>query len=179
MEDQRISKSSDPARGDRDADSKKRTASTEQLASPATRRSLFREFSSEVLPTPSDVPGWRFTWLSTENKYDPVHRRLRIGYELVKASELPNMENFRVNSGIFEGCVQVNEMILAKIPEDLYQEIMAEFHFHAPNAEEQRLKSNTVLPDEDRNGRQIGSAEGDGYASLGEAVRRRHQPTFD
>lgn len=177
MEDQRIKKTTDPARESRAVEDQARAAADEHMATVEERRRMFREFASEILPKPPAIPGWRFTWLSTTNTYDPIFRRLRMGYELVKANELQGMENFRVNSGTFEGCVQVNEMILAKLPEELYQDIMAEYHYHAPNAEEQRLKANVVLPDTDRDGRQIGSIEGDGYQSLG-AVRHK-LPIFE
>lgn len=178
MEDQRIKKTTDAGR-ERPIVDEVRAPAEDAMVSVEERRKMFRELMSEVLPKPPTVPGWRFTWLSTTNQYDPIHRRLRMGYELVKANELPGLENFRVNSGTFEGCIQVNEMILAKLPEEVYQMIMAESHYYAPADEEQRLKANVVLPDEDREGRRLGSIEGDGYASINDAgVRHRRAPTF-
>jgi hypothetical protein len=62
-------------------------------------------------------------------------------------------------------------MVLFKIPQEIYQEIMAEFHHHMPQEEEEALKR-ALLPqggtEVDRTGKPIGQIlkESD-YNSLG------------
>jgi hypothetical protein len=53
---------------------------------------------------------------------------MRIGYTPVKADEVPGFENFRVKAGEMEGFVACNEMVLYKIPSEIYQEYMDEVH---------------------------------------------------
>ncbi len=150
------------------------------LASNEQRRRMFQASINVALPVPPAMPGWHCVWLSTENRYDSIHQRMTMGYELVKADEVKEWadSNYRVKSGQFEGCISVNEMILAKIPEELYQDLMAELHYYAPADEEQRLKESAVLPEKDRNGRRLGSIEGDGFSSTDGDNRHRRAPSF-
>jgi hypothetical protein len=167
--DERIKKSADSNRVSRAVD--ERAAADEALTSSQERRKMFREFSQEALPTPPAIPGWHYCWLSTTNQYDPIHKRTRMGYEPVKAEELPDFSNFRVKSGEFEGLISVNEMVLFKIPADIYQEIMEEYHHNMPLEEEERIKANAVLPERDSNGKQLGTVEGDGIGSMASRVK--------
>ena len=169
--DERIKKSPDATRVTRSAEVRDaRDVAENTLATASERRRMFREFSQEALPTPPQIPGWHFIWLSTTNQYDPIYKRQRMGYEPVKAEELPGYENFRVKSGEFEGLIAVNEMILFKIPQEIYQEIMEEYHHNMPLEEEDRLKANAVLGERDSNGKQLGMVEGDGIGSMGSRV---------
>lgn len=112
------------------------------LESGRDRKRMFRdEFSFEALPKPPNVPGWHFVWITTTNKSDPPHRRIRMGYQPVKAEEFPEFSHLRSKAGEWEGCISINEMLLFKIPEDIYQAIMKEFHHYAPAEEEERLKN--------------------------------------
>lgn len=140
--------------------------------SSSERRKMFREFIQEALPTPPAVPGWHFVWLSTTNQYDPIYKRQRMGYESVKAEELPGYENYRVKSGEFEGLISVNEMILFKIPADYYQEIMEEYHHIMPMEEEERLKSNAIGGEQDSHGRKLGGFDKDdeGFRSMNKPI---------
>jgi len=166
--DDRIKKSADTNRASRnDA----RQSADEALTSSQERRKMFREFSQEALPTPPEVPGWHFIWLSTTNQYDPIFKRQRMGYEPVKAEELPGFEHLRVKGGEFEGLISINEMVLFKIPLEIYQEIMEEYHHNMPMEEESRLKANAVLGDRDSNGKQLGMVEGDGIGSMATRVK--------
>jgi hypothetical protein len=63
-----------------------------------------------------------------------------MGYELVKAAEVSGFEAYKVKSGELEGCVSCNEMVLYKLPMDLYQEIMMEMHHNAPLDEQDKIK---------------------------------------
>ena len=77
-----------------------RAAPEEKFVSSEERRRMFRsEWLQEALPTPPEIPGFHLCWLSSTNQYDPIHKRLRMGYTPVKAEELPGFENYRVKAG--------------------------------------------------------------------------------
>lgn len=107
------------------------------------RMKAFRdEWTQEALPSPpQSKAGWHYCWLTTTNPMDPIHRRIRMGYELVRAEEVPGFENYRMKSGAYEGYLGVNEMLLAKLPNELYQDMMAWLHYESPNQEEEKLRA--------------------------------------
>ena len=80
------------------------------------------------------IPGFHLCWLSTTNNYDSIDKRMALGYEPVKAAELgKGFEALgKMSSGKFEGCVSCNEMVLFKLPEDIYQEVMRMLHLEDP-----------------------------------------------
>ena len=55
-------------------------------------------------------------------------------------------------------------MILYKMPEEVYQEIMAEMHHYAPMDEQEKIKvqQDQLLNAKDSNGKRLGQIEGDG-----------------
>ena len=169
-QDARLKKSAGAGRDDRSSEDVRRQDADGTIKTVSERRKFRNEWSQEALPTPPEMPGWHMCWLSTTNSYDPIHKRLRMGYELVKSSEIPGFEHFKMKSGEYEGAVTVNEMILAKIPNDLYQDLMTEIHHYAPLEEEGKLKSSVIRGERDSNGRLLGSVEGDGISSLGADV---------
>jgi hypothetical protein len=141
MDDQRLKKNLRSGRESRGEEDLQRRAPEEHMVSSEERRRMFRsEWLQEALPKPPEIPGFHLCWLSTTNQYDPIHKRLRMGYEPVKASELPGFENYRVKSGEMEGFISCNEMVLYKIPMDIYQDIMAEMHHYAPLDEQEKIK---------------------------------------
>lgn len=102
-----------------------------------SRAEMFKDqWNGSALPElPGDVlPGYHICWLSQTNQYDSIDKRMALGYEPVKAVDLGAKFDHlsRLDSGKFEGCVSVNEMILFKIPEELYQEAMKLLHFELP-----------------------------------------------
>lgn len=134
------------------------------------------EWNDDILPAIPNDSKYHYCWLSTTNPSDPIYRRLRVGYEIVKADEMPTFgEQNRIKSGEFEGCIAINEMVLAKIPLRLYDEIMRIVHFDRPNEEEELLKANIVKDEEDSSGKQLGKVEGEGFNKLGPKVGR---PSF-
>lgn len=140
---------------------------------------IIREgWSDNILPSTIDGdPAYHYCWLSTTNQSDPIYRRLHIGYELVRANELPGLAlQNRVPSGEFEGCISINELILAKIPNELYQELMSINHYERPMQEEELLRANMELDEVDSSGRHLGETYGDGIKNLAQRVRR---PVFD
>jgi len=148
--DDRIKKTADVNRVNR---SSERGSAELSLTSSQERRKMFREFSQEALPTPPAKEGWHFIWLSTTNSYDPIYKRVRMGYEPVKADEMPGFEHLRVKSGDNEGLISINEMVLFKIPQEIYQEMMEEYHHTMPLEEEQMLRNNAVTGERDSNGK--------------------------
>ncbi len=175
-EDSRLSKSaSSPVTQDRDEADASRVNQDGTMFDRAERIRMIREeWSQDVLPQPPKLAGWHYCWLSTTNSTDPIYKRQQKGYEPVKASEIPGWTQYTVNGGEFEGCVACNEMLLFKIPEDIYQEIMHIFHYERPMEEEEILKANArdKLDSKDSNGKQLGSV--DGFDSLGRRVRPNH-----
>lgn len=155
----------------------RRESSTEMLASTKERRRMFRsEWVQESLPSPPPIPGFHVCWLSTTNGYDPIHKRLRMGYTAVKIEEVPGFENYKVKAGEHEGFVACNEMLLYKLPEDIYQEIMAELHHYAPQDEADKIRIQAEqVQGSDSNGKRLGQLEGEGIQSLDQA---RPVPVF-
>lgn len=101
------------------------------------RLEAFRDkWANNALPDiPKEaIPGMHLCWLSTTNQYDSIDKRMALGYEPVKVAELGRgFENLgKMSSGKFEGCVSCNEMVLFKIPEDIYQEVMKMLHHEDP-----------------------------------------------
>ena len=164
--DNRLKKNTNSGRENRGAIvDKTRAAPEDSFASSAESRRMFRsEWMQEALPTPPEIPGFHLCWLSSTNQYDPIHKRLRMGYTPVKAEELPGFENYHVKAGELEGHVACNEMILYKMPNELYQEIMAEMHHYAPMEEQEKIKvqQDQLLNAKDSNGKRLGQVEGDG-----------------
>jgi len=174
--DDRLKKSATTTvRGDRvEADASRTDLDGTSTSMEERRRMIRSEWSQDVLPTPPQDPGWHYCWLSTTNTSDPIYKRLQRGYELVKYTEVPGFGQFKATSGEFEGCVACNEMILAKIPQELYQEYMTYFHHELPMDEEEMLRNNALTSDQDSNGRELGQVEGEGFKSLGRRVRTPH-----
>lgn len=157
---------------DRDESDVGRTDEDGTMLTRAERLRMIREeWSNDVLPSPPPVEGWHFCWLSTTNATDPIYKRIQKGYEPVKASEIPGWKQYRVGEGEFEGCVACNEMLLFKIPEELYQEIMHIFHYERPMDEEEILKANAKdkLKSQDSDGKELGQVEG--FENLGKRIR--------
>lgn len=165
--DERLKKSAAAStRGDRVEADASRTQNDGTAYSHEERMRMIRsEWDQNVLPQVPQVPGWHHCWLSTTNATDPIYKRIQRGYEPVRAADIPGFAQYRVDQGEFEGCVACNEMLLFKIPQELYQEIMAYFHYEKPMDEEEILKANAQRNEQDSNGRSLGEVEGfDGLA---------------
>lgn len=173
--DPRVRGSVPDARGARAEADDQRTENDGTALTQADRVAMIRsEFQQEALPTVPVIPGWHVCWLSTTSAYDPIHKRMRLGYAPVRMEEVKGLDTYRMKSGEFEGCISCNEMVLFKIPEETYQAIMMEFHHNMPLEEEENLKRNLERNDEDSEGQKLGSIEGDGFQQL---VQKR-RPVF-
>ena len=111
------------------------------MASSDKRRKMWKhEWVQSALPSFPDIPGWHVCWLSTTRRYDSIEKRISLGYIPVKAEEMPSMKNNRVKTGAHKGFIACNEMLLYKIPMDLYLEIMSHSHHEAPLEEAHKTR---------------------------------------
>jgi hypothetical protein len=100
----------------------------------------FRQaFFQSALPDLPEIPGYHVCWLTTQNPRDSIIGRMRLGYEPIRAEEIPGWSSYSMKTGELEGAIAVNEMVAFKLPNHLYQMYMAEAHHHQPNSEEQKL----------------------------------------
>lgn len=97
------------------------------------------QFFQSALPDLPKIPGYHVCWLTTTNPRDSIQGRMRLGYEPIRAEEIPGWEHASLKSGDWEGCVGVNEMVAFKLPEHLYEQFMRYNHFDQPNEEEEKL----------------------------------------
>jgi hypothetical protein len=131
------------------------------------RLEMFRmQMYNDALPDLPPLPGYHVCWLTTTNPRDPIHRRVQLGYEPVKASEVPGMEYASIKTGEWSGLIGVNEMIAFKLPESLYQRFMKEAHYDAPLREEDKLEETAQLMRDqaERSGSKL--IEGDGMEEM-------------
>lgn len=147
--------------GTRNSRGDTRPTTEDVMVTSQERRRMFKEFAMERLPNPPVTPGWHYIWLSTTSQHDPIYRRMQMGYVPVKADELPGFNHYRLNSGEFEGCVSINEMILFKLPDEIYQEIMQVYHHELPMEEEERIRANAVDSIRDSTGKNLGGVDRD------------------
>ena len=175
-----MSEETNSGREDRGLSDESRTGEDGTVLTLRQRKALLRQnMMQDILPKITDgEPDMHYCWLSTTNSTDPIYKRLQLGYELVKATELPSLaQQFTANSGQFEGCISINEMVLAKIHIELYREMMTILHHEKPLQEEELLKANAILEDADSEGERLGrySPEDTGFKSL---ARRHKAPIF-
>ena len=138
------------------------------------RLEMFRmNLYNEALPDIPNIPGYHVCWLTTTNKSDTIQQRLRLGYELINGDDVPGMDLVTQKTGEYAGCIAVNEMIAAKLPNSLYQRYMQEAHYDAPLREEGKLAETAELMREqaERSGGRV--LEGDGMSEMREYVPRR------
>ena len=138
MANTRIKRDIEDRLSDRVQETKERIAAEDPSnKSKRERAEAFRDkWQNSALPDlPAGIiPGFHLCWLSTTNNYDSIDKRVALGYEPVKASELgKGFEGLgKMSSGKFEGCVSCNEMVLFKLPEEIYQEVMRMMHLEDP-----------------------------------------------
>jgi hypothetical protein len=153
-----------------------REAPEDKFVSSDERRKMWKdEWTQSALPGVPDMPGWHVCWLSTTNSYDSIDKRMRLGYVPVKADELPDMRNNRVKAGDHEGFIACNEMLLYKIPMELYQEVMAHFHHEAPLEEANKIRLQAEQNvGRDSRGRSLGQIEGEGLGEIDKPIPAPH-----
>jgi hypothetical protein len=176
--DERLKKGSGKAvRGSREAADSARQQDGGSLSSEERRRLLRQEWVQEILPAVPEDPKFHYCWLSTTNSTDPIYKRIQRGYVPVKASEIPGQfgGQYTVSGGEFDGCIACNEMLLFKIPNEVYQDLMTIYHYDIPNEQEEaiyeRVRNNSL---QDSSGRNLMEVEGE-FERMG---RRVPNPTF-
>ena len=147
------------------------------LSAAERRRALRQDWVQEVLPTPPVIPGFHCCWLSTTNSTDPVYKRIQRGYIPVKSVEVQSFgSQFVATGGEFDGCIACNEMLLFKIPLDVYEDLMMIYHHDMPLEQETAIRENVNSKgDQDSDGRRLAQVEGD-FNNLGRGSNRT--PTF-
>lgn len=150
-----------------------RAAPEEKFMSAQERRRMFSdEWTQSALPKLPEMAGWHLCWLSTTNSYDSIDKRIRLGYVPVKTEEIPGFENFRVKAGEHAGFIACNEMLLFKIPMEVYQDIMLHMHHEKPMEESEkiRVQLENLQGARDSSGRSLGRVEGEGFGEIERSV---------
>lgn len=143
----------------------------------AERLELFKlSLFQNQLPTLPEIPGYHLCWLTTANPRDSIQGRIRLGYSLVRAEELPGWEHSTLTGGQYQGYVGVNEMVAAKLPLHLYEMYMTEAHHNAPLAEEGKLTAALDAIREQAAGQRAPITLENGTQMLG---KRRAAPRFE
>jgi len=154
-------------------DANRRPVEDSFISAQERRKMWSDEWTQSALPKLPELPGWHLCWLSTTNSYDSIDKRIRLGYVPVKADELPGFENYRVKAGEQIGFVACNEMLLYKLPMDVYQDVMMHLHHDAPMAESDkiRMQVENIQGARDSSGRSLGNVEGEGFGDLDRNVK--------
>jgi hypothetical protein len=106
------------------------------------RLEAFRKtFFQSALPDLPPIEGYHVCWLTTTNPRDPIHARIRLGYEPIKSMDVLGWEHASLKTGEWIGCIGVNEMVAFKLPMKLYESYMYEAHHRQPLEEEGKLNA--------------------------------------
>ena len=92
-----------------------------------------------MLDAPEAPPGYQFRWIreATRGQDDKsnMSKRIREGYEPVRAEDYPEFEAPTIDSGSNTGVIGVGGLILAKVPEETAEERTAYFQNQADSAQ--------------------------------------------
>jgi len=165
-------------RQDRSNGEASHSAPEDKFISTQERKKMWsEEWTQSALPKLPDMQGWHLCWLSTTNSYDSIDKRIRLGYVPVKSEELPGFEDYKVKSGEHVGYISCNEMLLFKLPMDVFQEVMTHMHHDKPREEAEKIKIQLEsLQGRDSNGKSLLGVEGDGMGSIEQQPNR--SPVF-
>ena len=170
MTDSRLKKSLGAGgRNDRASEDAGRAAPEKKFASTQEHRKMWsEEWTQSALPKLPEIDGWHLCWLSTTNSYDSIDKKIRQGYVPVKSEELPGYDNYRVKAGEHVGYISCNEMLLFKLPMDIFQDIMLYQHHEKPReeAEKIRVQLESLQGQRDSSGRSLVNVEGEGLGNF-------------
>lgn len=141
---------------------RKSTADVRGLSKAELITKFRTEMFNNVLPSVPEIPDFHLCWLSSTNQYDSIAHREALGYERVKPEDLPGMDHITISQGAFAGCIGLNELVLFKLPLDLWHEYMRIAHDERPRESEERIRE---IVNYARNAAQEGG--GDVYLSGG------------
>lgn len=157
-----------------------RAAPEDKFISTQERKKMWsEEWTQSALPKLPSLSGWHLCWLSTTNSYDSIDKRIRLGYVPVKSEEFPGYEDYRVKAGEHVGYISCNEMLLFKLPMDVFQEVMTHMHHDKPREESEkiRVQVENLQGARDSNGRSLVSTEGEGLGNFSDNQSNR-TPVF-
>ena len=146
-----------------------REAPEKQFASSEEHLNMWKnEWTQSALPDVPEIKGYHLCWLSSTNSYDSIDKRIRLGYVPVKQEEVNGFENYRVKAGEHVGFIACNEMLLCKIPMDVYQDLMLHMHHELPMEEGDKIKLQVeqMQVQRDSSGRSLTQVEGDGFGNF-------------
>ena len=167
MTDERLKKTAGDSRTNRVLQDRAVTESRE--LSEDERVAMFRQqFFQSSLPDLPAIPGWHMCWLTTTNPRDSIQMRIRLGYEPVKADDVPGWEYATLKTGDWQGFIGVNEMLAFKLPLSLYEKYMREAHHDAPLREEEKLTDTAEFLEQQPKSSESRITVGDGNLALGE-----------
>ena len=171
LSDDRLVKSAgNTVRSDRnEADSDRMNKDGTALSAEERRAQLRQDWVQEILPTPPKINGFHVCWLSTTSSMDPIYKRIQRGYMPVTTAEFSALGGSSVvKDGEFKGCIVCNEMLLFKIEEQTYQDLMAIYHYDMPQEQERGIfeKVSAGTGNVDSNGKSLDLVEGD-FNNLG------------
>lgn len=176
MQDERLKQNVDPARTNRAAQD--RAVTEDRVLNEDERVEMFRQqFFQAALPDLPKIPGYHVCWLTTTNARDPIHGRVRLGYEPIKAEEIPGWEHSSIKTGEYTGFIGVNEMLAFKLPLSLYQRYMQEAHHDAPAREEGKLTETAEFLRQQAQQSGAKLIEGDGIEAMRQSTQVR-PPSF-
>ncbi len=119
-----------------------RNVTQDRALSDDERVAEFRQqYFQSALPDIPKIDGYHVCWLTTDNPRDPIHARIRLGYEPIRAHDIPGWDHASIKTGEWEGCIGVNEMVAFKLPLELYEQYMYINHHEQPLSEEEKLSS--------------------------------------
>lgn len=146
-----------------------RAAPEDKFISTQERKKMWsEEWTQSALPKLPSLNGWHLCWLSTTNSYDSIDKRIRLGYVPVKSEELPGYEDYRVKAGEHVGYISCNEMLLFKLPMDVFQEVMTHMHYDKPREESEKIRVQVeqLQGARDSNGKSLVAVEGEGMSNF-------------
>lgn len=181
-QDERIAKRA-PASDDRAerAASDRHVTENRESTDPLRNEELFAMLLNvnNKLPQLPNIAGYHTCWLTTTNLSDPIHQRLRIGYQLIRKEEIPSYSMPTQQAGQtdeYSGYIRVNEMVASKIELDRFNVIMKHLHHDLPLQQVEALKSKVHIQ-RDGKGREVGytgdgfsNGVSDGFSTLGRAL---------
>lgn len=184
-DERRVRRGDMDGRGDRGAQEDAERNGLDGLMSDEDYENLVRnEFDQTALPKPPALPGWHLCWLTTTSQYDSIPKRQRIGYRPVRTSEMPGFDPANgQHLENFSGFVTCNEMVLHKIPERYYQQMMKYFHHKKPADDSQttleKIKQG-LEQEQDSAGNDLGQILGTGLLDMERTTKRtqRASPHF-
>ena len=166
FQDSRLKKSPGESRASRAV--KDRPVRESRELTDSERADAYREsFYQSHLPDLPQIPGFHLCWLTTTNPRDSIHARLRLGYQLVRAEEVPGWDHAKLTSGEWVGCVGINEMLAAKLPLHLYEKYMTISHHEEPLEQEGLILSEVMKQKEQARGAVRSLQLEEGTAELG------------